>query len=161
MMNESLKRRLGTTMIASALAVMAGCSTMSGWMHRGSEESAPTKPSSFMQSVALSGAHEVPAVSTSAAGTGTVTVNPDHTVIANITVTGMQATAAHIHLGAPGTNGKVIVPFTKTGDNTFSAPAGAKLDDEGYAAFKAGNTYVNVHSDAHKAGEIRAQLKGN
>jgi hypothetical protein len=114
-----------------------------------------------MQSVTLTGANEVPAVSTSATGNGMVTVNPDHTVTAHITVTGMQATASHIHMGAAGANGPVIVPFTKTGDNTFAAPAGAKLTDEQYAAFKAGNTYVNVHSDAHKGGEIRAQLKGS
>jgi hypothetical protein len=160
MMNESLKRRAGNAMIASALAVMAGCSTMSGWMHH-NPESSPTHPSGYMQSVTLTGANEVPAVSTSATGSGTVTVNPDHTVTANITATGMQATASHIHMGAAGANGPVIVPFTKTGDNTFAAPAGAKLTDEQYAAFKAGNTYVNVHSDAHKGGEIRAQLKGS
>ncbi|HXF78198.1 MAG TPA: CHRD domain-containing protein [Usitatibacter sp.] len=161
MMNETLKRHLGTAMIASAVAMVAGCSTVSGWMHRGGEESSPSRPSGFMQSVSLTGANEVPPVSTSAAGTGTVTVNPDHTVTAHITATGMQATASHIHMAAPGANGPVIVPFTKTGDNTFSAPPGAKLTDEQYAAFKAGNTYVNVHSDAHKGGEIRAQLKGS
>jgi hypothetical protein len=160
MMNESMKRHLGTAVLASALAAMAGCSTMQGWMHRTPEE-APTRPSGYMQSVMLTGANEVPAVATSATGSGTVTVNPDHTVVANITVTGMQATASHIHMGAPGANGPVIVPFTKTGDNKFSAPAGAKLTDEQYAAFKAGNTYVNVHSDAHKGGEVRAQLKGS
>jgi len=160
MMKDSLKRHAGRAMVASALAMMAGCSTMHGWMHHASEE-APTRPSGYMQSVTLTGANEVPPVSTSASGTGTVTVNPDHTVVANITVTGMEATASHIHMGAPGANGPVIVPFTKTGDNKFSAPAGAKLTDEQYAAFKAGNTYVNVHSDAHKGGEIRAQLKGS
>jgi len=160
MMNEITKRHLGNAALASALAMMVGCSTMQGWMHKGSEES-PTRPSGYMQSVTLSGANEVPPVSTSASGTGTVTVNPDHTVVAHITVTGMQATASHIHMGAAGANGPVIVPFTKTGDNSFSAPAGAKLTDEQYAAFKAGNTYVNVHSDAHKGGEIRAQLKGS
>jgi hypothetical protein len=37
----------------------------------------------------------------------------------------MTATAAHIHEGASGSNGPVIVPFTKTSDNTFEAPAGA------------------------------------
>lgn len=160
MMKDSLKRHAGSAMVASALAMMAGCSTMQGWMHRSPEETA-TRPSGYMQSVALTGASEVPPVSTSAAGSGTVTVNPDHTVVANITVTGMEATASHIHMGAAGANGPVIVPFTKTGDNKFSAPAGAKLTDEQYAAFKAGNTYVNVHSDAHKGGEIRAQLKGS
>jgi len=38
-------------------------------------------------------------------------------------------------------------------------PAGAKLTDDQYKAFKAGNLYVNVHSDANKSGEIRGQLK--
>jgi len=158
-MNDSNRRRLGSAMLVSALAVMAGCTTMQGWMHKG--ESEPTRPSGFMQSVTLSGANEVPPVSTSASGSGTVTVNADHTVTARITATGMQATASHIHMGAAGANGPVIVPFTKTGENEFSAPAGAKFTDEQYAAFKAGNTYVNVNSDAHKGGEIRAQLKGS
>jgi hypothetical protein len=73
----------------------------------------------------------------------------------------MNATAAHIHQGAAHANGKVIVPFTKTGDNEFSAPPGAKLTDEQYAAYKAGDLYVNVHSAAHPGGEIRAQLSGH
>jgi hypothetical protein len=52
----------------------------------------------------------------------------------------------------------VIVPLTKNGD-TYSAPDGAKLTEAQLSAFKAGNTYVNVHSAMHKGGEIRAQLQ--
>jgi hypothetical protein len=33
------------------------------------------------------------------------------------------------------------------------------LTDAQYEAFKAGNLYVNVHSDANKGGEIRGQLR--
>jgi len=44
------------------------------------------------------------------------------------------------------------------GDNHFTAPAGAKLTEEQYEAYKAGKLYVNVHSKQHPAGEIRAQL---
>jgi hypothetical protein len=112
------------------------------------------------EQVKLTGANEVPAVDTKASGSGTVTVGDDCSVQANIKVTGMTATAAHIHQGAAGANGKVIVPFEKKGDDTFVAPAGAKFDAQGCADYKAGKTYVNVHSDAHKAGEIRAQLRG-
>ena len=113
----------------------------------------------WAENVTLSGKNEVPAVTSSAAGTGTVTVNPDMTVAAKITVTGMTPTAAHIHMAAAGANGPVIVPFTKTGDNTFEAPAGSKMTAEQFAAYKAGNTYVNVHSAANPGGEVRAQLK--
>ena len=110
------------------------------------------------ENVTLSGKNEVPPVDSKAAGSGTVTVNADKTVTAKITVTGMTATAAHIHMAAAGANGPVIVPFTKTADNTFEAAPGAKMTDEQYAAYKAGNTYVNVHTAKNPNGEIRGQL---
>jgi len=113
----------------------------------------------YAQSITLSGANEVPPVSTSATGSGNVTVKDDGSVTGKVTVTGMTATAAHIHMGAAGSNGPVIVPFTKTADNTFEAAAGAKMTPEQLAAYKAGNTYVNVHSAANPGGEVRAQLK--
>jgi hypothetical protein len=66
---------------------------------------------------------------------------------------------AHIHNGAAGKIGPVIIPLTKSGADTWSVPAGAKLTDAQNAAFKAGDLYVNVHSAEHKGGEIRGQLK--
>src|SRR3954469_1176389 len=54
--------------------------------------------------VTLSGASEVPAVTSSAAGTGNVTIKDDKSVTAKITVTGMTPTAAHIHMAAAGAN---------------------------------------------------------
>jgi hypothetical protein len=76
-----------------------------------------------------------------------------------VTTTGVNGTAAHIHMAAMGADGPVIVPLTKTADGVWSVPAGAKFTDPQYDALKAGNTYVNVHSDANKGGEIRGQLK--
>jgi hypothetical protein len=149
-MNDSfLRRRVGVRgfALAGAAAIVVGCTSMSQSMSG--------------QQVTLSGANEVPAVTTPATGTGTVTMMPDRSVSAKITVTGMTATASHIHEGAAGTNGPVIVPFTKTADNTFEAPAGAKLTESQYASYKAGNLYVNVHSAKNPGGEVRAQLKGN
>ena len=51
--------------------------------------------------------------------------------------------------------------MTKSGDNTFVAADGAKMTEEQYDAWKAGRTYVNVHTAANPGGELRAQLKGD
>ena len=109
--------------------------------------------------VMLSGSQEVPAVTTSASGSGTITVGDDMSISGSVTTTGIVGTAAHIHMAAAGQNGPVIIPLTKSGDNSWTVPAGAKLNDAQYAAFKAGNLYFNVHSDANKGGEIRGQIK--
>jgi hypothetical protein len=108
----------------------------------------------------LTGAQQVPAVVTSATGNGVITVGADKSVIGSVTVSGLEPTMAHIHEGAaPNANGPVIVPMAKTADNVWSVPAGAKLTDAQFESFKKGHLYVNVHSVANKAGEIRAQLK--
>jgi hypothetical protein len=109
--------------------------------------------------VTLSGSEVTPALTTSASGSGTITIGDDHSVSGSVTTTGVAGTAAHIHMAAAGQNGPVIVPMTKSGDNTWTVQAGAKLTDQQYEAFKAGNLYVNVHSAAHPGGEIRGQLK--
>ncbi|MFM9991200.1 MAG: CHRD domain-containing protein [Burkholderiaceae bacterium] len=109
--------------------------------------------------VSLSGSQEVPAVTTSASGSGTITIAPDLSVSGSVTTLGVDGTMAHIHMAATGQNGPVIVPMTKTIDQVWSIPTGAKLTDAQYQSFKAGNLYVNVHSAANKGGEIRGQLK--
>jgi hypothetical protein len=108
--------------------------------------------------VALSGDQEVPPVTTKAMGSGTISVKDDKTVSGSISVSGLTPTAAHIHEGAAGKNGGVIIPLTKT-DSGFAVPPGAKLTDAQYDAFKKGDLYVNVHTAANPGGEIRAQLK--
>jgi len=136
------KLPIGIAVLAGAL-LLASCSTMHSMMGSG---------------VSLTGSNEVPANDSKASGSGTVKVADDRSVTADITVTGMTATAAHIHQGAKGANGPVVVPFTKSGDNHFVSAPGAKLTEAQYEAYKAGNLYVNVHSAAHPGGEVRAQL---
>ena len=141
-----------TVMVASAAFALAGCETMkSGW---------DSTTAYFTDNVTLSGAEEVPPVTTSASGGGAITVKDDKSVSGSVKTTGVAATAAHIHTGARGQNGPVIIPLTKGSDgSTWSVPAGAKLTDAQYDAYKAGNLYVNVHSAANKGGEVRGQLK--
>jgi hypothetical protein len=114
--------------------------------------------SGWAADVKLSGDQEVPPVTTSATGVAKITVAADGAVSGTVTTTGVVATAAHIHIGAAGKNGGVVVPLTKTGDGVWSVPAGAKLDADQLKAYRAGELYVNVHSEAHKPGEIRGQL---
>lgn len=108
--------------------------------------------------VMLSGDAEVPPVATMATGSGTITVNADMTVGGGIVTSGVAATAAHIHVGKAGMNGPVAIGLVKSGDNAWTVPAGAKLDADQFQAYKEGALYVNVHSAAHKGGEIRGQM---
>jgi hypothetical protein len=107
--------------------------------------------------VKLSGDNEVPPVKTAATGEGTISIADDGAVSGSITTKGIEGTMAHIHMAATGKNGPVVVKLVKDGD-TYKVPADAKLDAAQLAALKAGDLYVNVHSAANKAGEIRAQL---
>jgi hypothetical protein len=128
---------------AAAVLALAACSSM---------------PYGNRGHVTLNGDQEVPAVMTSATGSGTITINADKSVSGSFTTAGVAGTMAHIHIAAAGKNGPVIVPLAKSGESTWSVPAGAKLTDAQYEAYKAGGLYVNVHSAAHKGGEVRGQL---
>lgn len=109
-------------------------------------------------SISLSGAAEVPSVTTSAKGSGQITVMPDHTVSGSIKVSGLVPTMAHIHEGAVGKNGPPIITLIQAGNDSFTVPAGARLTDAQYTSFTSGELYVNVHSAQYPNGEIRAQL---
>ena len=125
----------------------------------------------------LHGGNEVPGVSTGSAGTATVTWNTaTRTGTYRVDVYNMPVgtTASHIHVGAQGVAGPVIINFTVppggisndyglTGTFACSdvvprAPQGINSCDDFEQAIMLGNTYVNVHSSANPGGEIRGQL---
>lgn len=105
------------------------------------------------------GAEEVPPVSTSATATGSVQVSDDRSVSGSFRTQGAAITAAHIHEAPRGSNGPVIVPLQKKGENEWVVPANAKLTEAQYQSFKQGRLYVNFHSAKHKGGEVRAQIR--
>lgn len=153
MKHSGIFRTAISAVVASAVLALAGCATM---------ESAWDSTKNFVaaSNVKLTGAEEVPPVTTAASGSGRITVKKDMSVSGSVKTTGIVGTAAHIHAGAAGKNGAVVIALTKSSDgNTWSVPDGAKLTDAQYKEYKAGNLYINVHSAAHKSGELRGQLK--
>jgi hypothetical protein len=117
----------------------------------------------------LSGAQEVPGVVTTATGQGTAVVSADGSTITYIiTYSGLSGTvnASHIHTGAAGVAGPVILPITPgpspmTGTLTaanFVAAGGITSFAQAVAALRAGTTYFNLHTTANPGGEIRGQI---
>jgi hypothetical protein len=118
----------------------------------------------------LSGTNEVPATTTSANGTATFDIQGS-TVLFRLelhSITGV--TAAHIHSGAGGANGPIRVtlyngPTTGSVDGDLVQATFTSSDVTGIAfndllnEMRNGSAYVNVHTTAFPAGEIRGQLQ--
>ena len=86
----------------------------------------------------------------------------------------VDASAAHIHMAKKGADGPpVVVLFSEAKKGKFSGvlakgtimdkdligPLQGKTIADLVSAFKSGDTYVNVHTDANPDGEIRGQIK--
>ena len=125
----------------------------------------------------LHGGNEVPAVSTGSAGTSTVTWNTTTkagTYRVDVYNMPVATTASHIHTGAPGVTGPVVVNFTVPAggisndyalsgtfgctDVVVRAPQGINSCEDFEQSLMLGNMYVNVHSTVNGGGEIRGQL---
>ena len=109
--------------------------------------------------VVLTGAQEVPPVTTVGSGHAAITVTPQRQVSGTVFVRGIKPFMVHIHEGAPGKNGPVLIGLKHGRDNTWFVPAGAKLTPAQYRAYRAGDLYLNVHTHKHPAGAIRGQIK--
>ncbi|MGF1585489.1 MAG: CHRD domain-containing protein [Bacteroidales bacterium] len=105
----------------------------------------------------LSGANENPPNDSEASGTAELTFNKDTKIFyIEVEYTGIQATGAHIHLGATGVNGGVVFGFNPPTSpiNYTSEPLTAEQESDLYNNLY----YVNIHSEMYPAGEIRGQL---
>lgn len=112
--------------------------------------------------VQLTGAEEVPPVTTTAIGNAIIRVTNDRKVYSVVNVSNVepndQLTMAHIHIGAPGQNGPIIVPLV-TSAAEFGQQKIIPIDEATYNALMTNPLYVNVHSVLNPAGKVRGQLK--
>jgi len=110
----------------------------------------------------LGAAQEVPAQvvkNTAAHGTFKGTLNGS-TLTWTLTFSGLTgpATAAHIHMGAKGTSGNVVVPLCAPCKSPVKGSS--KISTALKTAFTKHDLYVNVHTLKNPNGEIRGQLTG-
>ncbi|HSA74688.1 MAG TPA: CHRD domain-containing protein [Candidatus Nitrosocosmicus sp.] len=122
----------------------------------------------------LTGQQEVPPVDTQATGQAILVQNitQNQTVHYFVNVTGIQgATQGHIHSGAEGENGPIVMTLFKfyTPQNevfvkgqitphNLEGPMQGKTIPDLIAAMKNGSAYVNVHTEQNPYGETRGQL---
>lgn len=106
----------------------------------------------------LSGDNEVPAVTTMASGHGAFTLNADTGSLRGAFMTSdITSNAAHIHQAPVGENGAVVIALDAT-ETGYMVPAETALAEELETIMLDEGHYVNVHSAAYPAGEIRAQI---
>ncbi len=120
-------------------------------------------PVTFATDVAMVGTQEVPAVTTTATGVALIRLTTDKTLFARVTVTGLETTdaltAAHIHTGATGVNGGVIVALI-AGSTDFGLPLKITgISDANIALIQTGQVYVNAHSVVRPGGVVRGQIR--
>jgi plastocyanin len=143
-----------TLLLAAQLPMAAGVSAQSGRLR-----------------AKLTGSHEVPANPSPATGNAQVTILGNGTqVYYQYFVTNLTGppTMAHIHLGAIGVNGPILLPLSVPATATGFASglltaadftgAGNLTFEQALAAIEAGGTYVNVHTEKYPSGEVRGQV---
>ena len=118
----------------------------------------------------LDTAQEVPAPvgAAGASGTGKFLLEPDGTIAAEaVTFQGLTGAPvlAHIHQGAPGVGGPVVIDFTSqlpvgsATAGTIAGPGSRPLTSAEQTTLFAGGMYFNIHTGANLAGEIRGQIR--
>lgn len=164
-----MRKRLRVMIIAATASVVVGIAA--GLATAGDSDTSASRgatkltPGSYKIATKLNTKLEVPRPKGATKGTGTFTgtlkvVSATKATLkwkltfAHLTGPGV---AAHVHLGAPGKAGKVVVPLCgpcrsgRGGTKAVTAVAAA--------AMIAGKAYVNVHTKANPKGEIRGTVK--
>ncbi|MGB0930829.1 MAG: CHRD domain-containing protein, partial [Chitinophagales bacterium] len=109
----------------------------------------------------MNGGHEVPPVMTDAEGLGVFTLSEDKSTLdINISVSGLsgEVTGIHLHEGEAGANGDVVFNLSDAINGNRIKTRLTNLTADQVATFISGGYYLNVHTDANPAGEIRAQV---
>jgi hypothetical protein len=139
------------TFVRSGLAALSGAAAV--------VLAAPALAATINLKADLKSSNEVPPVDSKGSGSVTATFDTASKQLSwKGSVTGLSgpATAAHFHAAEAGKNGAVAVPIAGADKGSFEGSA--TLTDAQAEELMAGKWYVNIHTAANKAGEIRGQV---
>lgn len=105
----------------------------------------------------LAGAQESPPTASTGMGLALLTFDPGSLELCwAISFTGLSAaeTGAHIHGAGPGVNGPVLIQLALANPKNDCAT----ITPEQRRMFRHGQLYINIHTTAFPAGEIRGQI---
>lgn len=113
--------------------------------------------------VALSGANEPTPVTTTTTGVATFRLTSAKKLYTKFVITNLETgdamTAAHIHKGAVGVNGPVIVPIYGSAAEFGTVKIITITDDALFASLKTDAIYANAHSTNKGGGIVRGQIR--
>lgn len=112
--------------------------------------------------VIMNGANEVPAGTTVATGLALLRLTTAKQLYTKVTVSNLEAadalTLAHIHKGAAGANGSVMIPIYSSAAE-FGTVKTVTVDDPTFASLKNDALYFNAHSTSKPGGIVRGQIR--
>ena len=146
---------LAVTLICGAASAQMTGGVSGGMMSGGSALNSALE-------IALTGDQEVPAVTTEASGSATVSISEG-----TLTVTGefdglsSPQVGGHVHMAAAGATGEVLYPLNISAaedglSGVFSLSV--SLTPEQVTAYEAGELYLNIHTEMNPNGELRGQI---
>jgi len=148
-------------LLAGLYYVNVHTSTYTGGEIRGQLTTTTSGSQTYYFTGALAGSQEVPA--NSSTGTGNVVVLLDQitnevVVVGNFSGLAAAAAASHIHGGAAGTNGGVVVDLSVTAALSGTITGSAVVRSTFADSMVLGLSYLNLHNSSFLGGELRAQL---
>jgi hypothetical protein len=155
--------KLGSAVLLSVL-ILTGCGGDNNPISPGNAQltqlsSVNSQVPQNVFSSTLTGAQEVPSVTSMGSGTGVVSVDPaTNQMRATIVTADVNATQVHIHLGATGVAGPVVFSLIENEAGSGVWTTTATLTTDQLTQLTAGNYYFNVNTAAYPDGEIRGQI---
>ena len=157
-------------------ALHVGAAVVAALLAGASVASAQLVPQVVVASATLGGGEETPVLLSGAAGSAEVAIDTsakEFAVTLRVFNIPTNTTAGHIHVGAKGVAGPVVIDFPniagrlgdfvttfRVGEAAFrpNGAIGINTIDDVIQAVANGNAYVNIHTTTNPGGEIRGQL---